>query len=74
MPDRVHADWCDAEVTHDGGCGAATQLAQLVAFAQTVRDEFTCTEPDADSKRRYSEDHLSDCWSCQAEHALERHE
>lgn len=40
-----HADWCEADSGHLYYCGTATEMARLRAFAESMRDEFTCDEP-----------------------------
>jgi hypothetical protein len=57
----VHADWCEGEPTHVGGCTAATKMARLQAFAEIVRDEFNCTTADVEESA-LPDGHEDDCW------------
>lgn len=61
---RHHADTCEAEVDHDDSCATASEIARLRAFAEAVRDEFSCMS----SPERHGPD---DCWHCAAVQALE---
>lgn len=65
---RTHGNSCEADTGHDYDCGTATQLAKLTAFAEAVRDEFTCT---VDRDHPATEDHVQDCWHHAACEALE---
>lgn len=68
---RTHADWCEADHNHLHDCEIATELARLRAFAEAVRDEFTCTTPDAEEDA-LSEEHNEECWHHAALAALGR--
>lgn len=66
----THADWCEADGAHDYDCATATRLSRLTAFAESVRDEFLCTQPaDEDGP---CEIHEEDCWHHAALLALAR--
>lgn len=65
---RSHEPWCEGDGAHPGDCKSATRLARLTAFAESVRDEFECTDHD-DVDR---EAHVDDCWHCYAQQALEK--
>jgi len=69
---REHADSCEAEPGHASDCQTATELARLRAFAEAVRDEMECSDPDLDDNGKYSDAHIADCFHCAAEQALER--
>ena len=65
-----HTLACDHDGAHPGlDCATATELARLRAFAEAVRDEFTCLGP---LEARVADDHTDDCLHCAAEQALER--
>lgn len=63
-----HADWCEAERDHVGSCATATELGRLRAFAEAVRDEWECYR-DSD-ELPLPDDHVDDCWHCDALQAL----
>ncbi len=46
MSDKQHQDWCEGESDHAHDCKTATALGRLRAFAESVKNETSCTEPD----------------------------
>jgi hypothetical protein len=79
---RVHTIACDADGPHAPlDCATASELARLRAFAEAVRDEFTCLgapvgpTDDVPLSNEVIDDlqaaHRDDCWHCAAEQALE---
>jgi hypothetical protein len=62
----THSTSCEADTGHALDCATATELARLRAFAEQVRDEFSCVGLMPDGT------HVDDCWHCGAAQALER--
>jgi hypothetical protein len=72
---RAHAAMCEAEADHPHDCSLATELARLRAFAEAVRDDFSCMVKDAardDAPDAEGCGDVDDCWHCYAVQALER--